>query len=136
MTPEEATKVLAKCAAYDPLFAKPNPAMPVAWAEGFSKHKLALRDVLSAVTVFYTERPEGSRNVCAALITEARKVRSDRADRETVEQIAERNALTDRQVLAKVAERQRELGIAPKRVADATDVPVKYTRPSQRARRL
>lgn len=111
MTPEQATHILAKCAAYDPLFAKPNQSMAHAWAEGFSRYDLALDDALEAVSVHYTTVLDRSTNVCAALIQAARKIRSDRRDRYEPLAIAAADDARDRSVLAKVRARQRELGI-------------------------
>lgn len=78
-TVHEAAQVLAKCACYDPMFAKPDAGMAAAWAESFSKFNLALDDLLEAVTRHYSDSRE--RAMPASIGRIARDVRQDRAMR-------------------------------------------------------
>ncbi|WP_280389274.1 hypothetical protein [Nocardia wallacei] len=79
-TPAEAARVLAKCGASDPLFSRPDPVMAVAWAEIFSRHNLAVEDLLDAVPIHYGESAE--RAMPVHLIRIARELRRVRAERE------------------------------------------------------
>ncbi|MFC9892133.1 hypothetical protein ACFVMC_00425 [Nocardia sp. NPDC127579] len=80
MTPAEATRVLAKCACYDPVFSRPDPALATGWAEAFSRYDLTLADLLDAVTRHYCESAD--RAMPVHLIRHARDIRRDRAERE------------------------------------------------------
>ncbi|KZM68326.1 hypothetical protein [Nocardia terpenica] len=79
-TPAEAARVLAKCACFDPMFSKPDPALAVGWAEAFTRYQLELPDLLDAVTRHYAESAE--RAMPTHLIRHAREIRRDRAERE------------------------------------------------------
>lgn len=81
-TVTEAAAVLAKAAAYDPVFSKPNPAMVAAWAEAFTEYGLCVEDLLAAVTKHYSESSE--RVMPVHIIRHARALRRDRADRNVV----------------------------------------------------
>ncbi|MBF6328751.1 hypothetical protein [Nocardia transvalensis] len=79
-TPAEASQVLAKCAAFDPTFSKPDIALAHGWAEAFTRYDLALADLLEAVTRHYCESAD--RAMPKHLIHHARELRRDRAERE------------------------------------------------------
>ena len=78
-TVHEAAQVLAKCACYDPMFAKPDAGMAAAWAESFSRHNIELADLLEAVTRHYSDSRE--RAMPASIGRIARDIRQDRAMR-------------------------------------------------------
>lgn len=79
-TPTEAAQVLAKCACFDPMFSKPDPALAAGWADAFSVYKLELPDLLDAVTKHYIESAD--RAMPSHIIKHARDIRRDRAERE------------------------------------------------------
>ena len=76
ISPKDATKVLAKCAAFDPMFSKPDRALALGWAEAFSRHQLELDDLLDAVTRHYEESAD--RAMPVHLIRLAKVVRRER----------------------------------------------------------
>ncbi|MBF6060546.1 hypothetical protein IU500_07110 [Nocardia terpenica] len=85
-TPAEAAQVLAKCAAFDPTFPKPDPVIAHGWAEAFTRYDLPLPDLLDAVTRHYCESAD--RAMPKHLIHHARDIRRDRAEREKAHRAA------------------------------------------------
>ena len=73
-----AREVLAKIAAYDPYFPKPNEAMLIAWGEHISLKNPDRDDMLDAVTKFYETNEDGSKPYPASISTIARSIRQDR----------------------------------------------------------
>lgn len=92
-TPHEAAQVLTKCALFDPVFVKPDVNLARGWAEAFSRYQLDLDDLLEAVTVHYCESAD--RAMPAHLITQARKIRRERAERNDEDTRRRREALID-----------------------------------------
>ena len=81
MSIEDATAVLAKCAAYDPWFPQPQKSVAIAWAEHFEPFNLTRADLLAAVTKVYTEHGSGYRPLPKDISDAGRAIRRDRFDR-------------------------------------------------------
>lgn len=73
-----AREVLAKIAAYDPYFPKPNEAMWIAWGEHISLKNPDRDDMLDAVSKFYESNEDGSKPYPASITALARSIRQDR----------------------------------------------------------
>lgn len=84
ITPDEVAQVLAKCACYDPMFSKPDPALLAGWSEAFNHYDLQLGVLLAAVTRHYLESPD--RAMPSHLIRHGREIRRDLAERESPRQ--------------------------------------------------
>ena len=94
MTPEDiARATLAKCSGNDPWFPKPSESVVLAWAEHIERHRLDWPCMSEAVTLAYEQNGAGFRPLPKDVIEFARKVRRERAERETA---VERGAREDR----------------------------------------
>lgn len=93
-----ASKVLAKIAAYDPYFPKPNQAMLTAWAEHISMKNICEEDMLAGVSKFYESNTEGQKPLPANISLLARELRRERALAEPRESSEAREARIDARV--------------------------------------
>lgn len=75
-----AREVLAKIAAYDPYFPKPNDVMLMAWAEHISLKNPDRDDMLEAVSKFY-ETNTDVKPMPASITSLARQIKQDRTMR-------------------------------------------------------
>lgn len=92
---QTAALALAKCAAYDAYFPKPNQPMVEAWAEAISEYQLSQADVLQGVKLAYRDNGSGFKPLPKDIIDRARSVRRERAERETDDQRQDREAAID-----------------------------------------
>lgn len=76
-----AKEVLAKIAAYDAYFPKPNESMLMAWAEHISLKNPNRDDMLAAVSKFYENNADGVKPLPASVTSIARAMRQDRMAR-------------------------------------------------------
>lgn len=89
-----ASRVLAKCAAYDHRFPRPNEATKKAWGEHIELKNAQLDDMLEAVTRWYAE-PRDRVPLPADISMIARDLRRERQARETTEEREAREARAD-----------------------------------------
>lgn len=96
-TPKQvAAAALAKCAAYDPWFPKPDPNATTAWAEQIQRHGITMDEALSGVTQMYDENGSGFKPLPRDLIRAIRAVRNSRP--ETQADIDARNLANDQRL--------------------------------------
>lgn len=91
-----AAKALAKCAAYDPWFPKPDPMAVDAWAEQMDRYDVTMEEALAGVTRMYDENGSGFKPLPRDLI---RAIRAERNSRpETQVEIDARNLANDQRL--------------------------------------
>jgi hypothetical protein len=95
---ELAKEVLAKIAAYDGQFLKPNPATVLAWAEHISLRNPTREDMLAAVTKFYETNEGGVKPLPASISNIAQSMRQDRLMRESTQARQAREDARDEQL--------------------------------------
>lgn len=91
-----AAVVLSKCAAYDPYLTEPTEEQARAWGEQFAR--FGLNDqalLLEAVTEVYAANGSGFRPLPKDITDAARKIRSERIERETEEERDRRQSARD-----------------------------------------
>ncbi len=92
---QTAALALAKCAAYDPWFPKPNQATVEAWAEAIAEYQLDTADILEGVKLAYRDNGAGFKPLPRDIVQAARQIRRERAERETTAERLEREAAID-----------------------------------------
>lgn len=92
---QTAALALAKCAAYDPWFPKPNQATVEAWSEAIAEYQLDTTDILDGVKIAYRDNGNGFKPLPRDIVQAARQIRRERAERETTAQRQDRENAID-----------------------------------------